>query len=95
MLDFLLELLGWSAAIVLIPSLWAQIYRNYKRKSCEGLSLLAFSTLFYGMAGLLVVNLLTPTPVVWNIINFSNGALSSLIILIQMYCYRKNQGGRK
>jgi uncharacterized protein with PQ loop repeat len=90
MLEMQMQTLGLTASVLTIIlvfiGLVSQVIKNYKRKSCGGLSLIYFIIIFFAYTS-------------WSLYGFSKsdwfliipqtaGALISVILLFQFYIYK-------
>lgn len=85
-----IDLLGWAAFLLVLPSGFFQVIKNYKRKSAEGLSFLMFSSLFTGMLLFFIVSLFRVTPLPTTI-QFGVAALVYGTVLLQMRVYKNHK----
>ena len=84
----IIDILGWIALIVIMPSALFQIVKNFQRKSTEGVSLIMAASLFTGLLLFSVVSFAKPTPIP-TIVQFTTGVVIWGIVLLQMAVYRK------
>ena len=86
-MDTFFEILSWAAMVALVGVSIPQIILNYKRKSTEGVSWPMFGILSFGLGVMAIRSWLTGADIVL-LINYSLGALISLIANIQIFYYR-------
>lgn len=84
----IIDIIGWVALVVIVPSSIFQIIKNFQRKSTEGVSFLMSVSIFVGVSLFLIVSLARPTPLP-TIVQFAAGSVLWGIILLQMAIYRK------
>ena len=85
----IIDILGWIALIVIMPSAIFQVVKNFHRKSTKGFSLVMAASVFIGLFLFSIVSFFEPTPVP-TIVQFVVGAVVWGIVLLQMAIYRKN-----
>jgi len=87
----IIEILGYNATIAgllgVVVGLITQIVKNYRRKSCEGLSLVWILLAGYSYASWLLYGVSRHD--IFLVVPQSLGTLCMLIILVQFWLYRK------
>ncbi|MEK7191903.1 MAG: SemiSWEET family transporter [Patescibacteria group bacterium] len=73
--------------LIIVFGIGEQILKNYRRKSTEGLSFLLFLLSFFGWSSWAVYGLVIRDPLMF--VAQSAGALTTVIVLIQFFVYRK------
>ena len=86
----IIDILGWIALIVIMPSALFQVVKNFQRKSTEGVSLFMAMSIFTGLFLFSIVSFATPTPIP-TIVQFTAGVVIWGIVLLQMFIYRKER----
>ena len=84
MIDLILFLISLLSSISGIP----QLYRCFKRKSCDDLSLIAFILVFFGIGSLLILELIH-IPKTFMIIALSISEIIVTIQILQILYYRR------
>ena len=84
----IIDILGWVAFIVIVPSAIFQVVKNFQRKSTKGLSLVMAASIFIGLFLFSIVSFAEPTPIP-TLVQFVVGVVVWGIILLQMAIYRK------
>ena len=84
----IIEILGWIALIVIMPSALFQVVKNFQRKSTKGVSFLMAASLFTGLFLFSIISFARPTPIP-TIVQFTAGVVIWGIVLLQMALYRK------
>lgn len=83
-------ILGWSAAAVLVPTVWIQVWKNFWNGSAEGVSFGCYACLWYGMAAFATLahhdNASIPMQV-----QFISGMVGSAVVLFQIWWYHPHR----
>lgn len=89
------DIMGWIATIVTVAytsyGLPVQFYKNYKKKSKEGLSLSMIVMMFLTFLSWVIYAAMKSPPDCYIMVRNSTGAVWAFIILIQIWIYRKSQ----
>jgi uncharacterized protein with PQ loop repeat len=89
------DIMGWIATIVTISytgyGLPVQLFKNYKKKSTEGLSLSMIMMMFLTFLSWVIYAAMKLPPDPYIMICNSIGALGAFLMLIQFWIYRKPQ----
>ncbi|OGZ61292.1 MAG: hypothetical protein A2932_02125 [Candidatus Spechtbacteria bacterium RIFCSPLOWO2_01_FULL_46_10] len=92
-MDAFFDISGWAALLVLMPATWMQVWKNWQRKSTDGVSMRTFVHLGVGLGLLLLLSLARETPLQIQI-NYALGTVGAAAVLLQ-HLYFNHAGKRE